>query len=54
MITKSLEDDDTVGINDVYFGFGEYDCAVGVSETSVAEEVVDKRLHDITIISPWW
>ena len=51
---KSSKDDDTVAINDVYFGFGDYNCAVGVSETSNAVEAVDKRLHDITIISPWW
>ena len=54
MITKSLEDDDTVGINDVYFGFDEYDCAVGGAETSNADEIVDKRFHDVTIVGPWW
>ena len=54
MFTKSLEDDDTVAISDVYFGFGAYNCAVGIAETSDAEEVVDKRLHDLTIIGPRW
>ena len=54
MFTISLEDDDTVAINDVYFGFCEYDCAVGVAETSNSEEVADKRLHDITIVGPRW
>jgi hypothetical protein len=54
VLTKSLEDGDSVAISDVYFSFGEYDCAVGVAETSNAEEVVDKRLDDITIIGPRW
>ncbi len=54
VFTKSPKDDDTVAVNDVYFGFGEYDCAVGVAEMSDAEEVVDKRLHDITIIGARW
>ena len=54
MFTKSLKDDDTIAINYMYFSFGEYNCAVGVAETSNAEEVVDKGLHDITIIGPRW
>ena len=54
MFTKSLEDDDTVAIDDVYFGLGEYGCAVGVAETSDTDAVVDKRFHDVTMVCPWW
>ena len=54
MFTKSLEEDDTVAIDDVYFGFGEYGCVVCVTELSDAEEVVDERLHDVAILGPRW
>ena len=54
MFTKSSEDDDTAAINDMYFSFGEYGCAVCVAESSNAEEVVDERLHDVTIFGPRW
>jgi len=41
-------------VEDIDFGLGKGDRAVGITELSHAEEVVGERVHDEAIISAWW
>lgn len=41
-------------VEDVDFGLGEGDRAIGVTKLSHAEEVVGESVHDVAIIGAWW